>query len=239
MKVIVALLLLAWLMPVAAATEEWKSYPYPDAGFAIQLPAAPTVEKSTFKTPAGVSLPMTRYIVRQDHSVYTLNIVDYSTTNADAMTTIAETEKSFGASGKVTVAIDARVNRSYGRELSVIGSDGSRSAVAIFFVNKHLFELIGESLPPNAIEKSGDAIRFQESLQFIGANGGGFGGFGGPGGGRFRGGPNPRALTACVGKSSGDQVQLDTPNGPVAATCALIARPNAPPSAPAAPAGNP
>jgi hypothetical protein len=166
MKTIVALLLLAWLMPVAAATEEWKAYPYPDAGFAIQLPAAPTVEKSTFKTSAGVSLPMTRYVVRQDRSVYTLNIVDYSTTTADAMTTIAEIEKFIGANG----------------------------------------------------------------------GGGGFGGFGGPGGGRFRGGPNPRALAACVGKSAGDAVQLDTPDGPVAATCALIARPNAPPNAP--PAGN-
>lgn len=238
MKLIVAILLLAWLTPVGAATGEWMAYPFPDAGFAIQLPAAPAVEKSTFKTPGGMSLPMTRYVVRQDRSVYSLSIIDYSTTNADAMTTIAEAEKSFGASGKVTVAIDARVNRSYGREMSVNGSDGSRSAIAIFFVNKHLFELVGESLPPNAIEKSGDAIRFQESLQFIGANGGGgFGGFGGPrGGGRFRGGPNPRAVAACVDKAKGDAVQLDTPEGPVAATCTLVARPNAPPNA--APGGN-
>ncbi len=234
MKTIVAILLAAWLTPLAAATEEWKAYPYPDAGFAIQFPAAPTVEKSTFRTPAGISLPMTRYVVRQDRSVYTLNIVDYSTTAADGTSTIAEIEKSFGAAGKVTVAIDARVNRSFGRELSVNGADGSRSSVALFFVNKHLYELIGQSLPPNAIEKSGDAIRFQESLQFTGANGGGggFGRFGGPGGGRFRGGPNPQALAACMGKAVGETVQLDTPGGTVAATCTLIARPNAPPAAP-------
>ena len=182
-----------------------------------------------------MSLPMTRYRVRQDRSVYTLSVVDYSTTNADAMTTIAETEKSFGASGKVTVAIDARVNRAYGRELSVNGTDGSRSAIAIFFVNKHLYTLVGESLPPNAIERSGDAIRFQESLQFIGDNGG-FGGFGGFGeapveaasGAAF----NPQALTACAGKSVGDAVQLDGPGGPVPATCTLVARPNAPNPAP-------
>jgi hypothetical protein len=234
MKTIVAILLAAWLTPLAAATEEWKSYPYPDAGFAIQFPAAPTVEKTTFRTSGGVSLPMTRYVVRQDRSVYTLNVVDYSTTNADATSTIAEIEKSFASSGKVTVAIDARVNRSFGRELSVNGADGSRSAVALFFVNKHLYELIGESLPPNAIEKSGDAIRFQESLQFIGDNGGGggFGRFGRPGGGRFRGGPNPQALAACTGKAVGEAVQLDTPGGTVAATCTLIARPNAPPAVP-------
>jgi hypothetical protein len=233
MRAIVAMLLAAWLTPVVAATQEWMVYPYPDAGFAIQFPAPPTVEKSTSRTSAGVSLPMTRYEVRQDRIVYTLSVVDFSATNSDAMSTIAEAEKSFGTSGKVTVAIDARVNRAYGRELSVSGTDGSRSAVAIFFVNKHLYTLVGESLPPNAIEKSGDAIRFQESLQFTGDNGGGgFGRFGGGAGGRFRGGPNPQALSACMGKAVGDAVQLDTPAGTVPATCTLIARPNTPPPGP-------
>ena len=175
MRAIVAVLLAAWLAPLAAVAQEWKSYPYPEAGFAIQFPAPPAVEKHTFKTSAGVSLPMTRYMVRQDRIVFTLDVVDYSTIEADATSTIAETEKSFGASGKVTVAMDARISRSYGRELSLSGTDGSRSVIAIFFVNKHLFTLVGQSLPPNAIEKSGDAIRFQESLQFFGGNGDGRG----------------------------------------------------------------
>jgi len=227
MKALTALLMLAALLPVAARAQEWKVYPYPDPGFDIQFPAPPTVDQSTFRTPAGVSLPMTRYFVRQDRIVYSLNVVDYSTTSADATATIAETEKSFGASGKVTVAIDARVNRAYGRELSVTGADGSRSAVAVFFVNKHLYTLVGTALPPNAIERSGDTIRFQESLQFTGANGGGFGGFGG---GRRGGGFNPQAQAACMGKSAGDAVQLQTPGGPVAATCTLLARPNMPPN---------
>jgi hypothetical protein len=229
MRGMVAWLIAALLIPVAALAEEWKAYPYPDPGFAVQLPAAPNVEKSTVKTSAGASLPETRYILRQDRIVYTLSVVDYSSTSADEKSTIAETEKSFGTSGKVTVAIDARVNRSYGRELSVAGTDGSRSSVAIFFVNKHLYTLVGQALPPNAIEKSGDAIRFQESLQFLGANGGFGGGFGGPGGGRGRGGFNPQAQAVCTGKSAGDAVQLDTPGGLVPATCTLVARPNGPP----------
>ena len=180
MRAGVAILLAVWLAPLTAVAQEWKSYPYPEAGFAVQFPAPPTVEKKSFRTSAGASLPMTRYTVRQDRVVFTLDVVDYSTIDVDATNTIAETEKSFGASGTVTVAMDARISRSYGRELSLSGSDGSRSAIAIFFVNKHLYTLVGQSLPPNAIEKSGDAIRFQESLQFIGANGG-----------RFRAGPYP------------------------------------------------
>jgi hypothetical protein len=223
------------LVPAAASAQEWKSYPYPDPGFAIQFPSPPTEDQGTFKTAAGVTLPMTRYSVRQDHNVYSLKVVDYSTTTADPMATIAEAEKSFGASGKVTVAIDARVARSFGRELSVTGNDGSRSAIALFFVNKHLYVLEGQALPPNAIARSGDTIRFQESLNFIGANGGFGGGFGRPGGGRGRGGFNPQAQTACVGKAAGDAVQLDTPGGPVAATCTLVARPNMPPNRPNGP----
>jgi hypothetical protein len=233
MKGAAAILLVGWLAPLAAVAQAWKVYPYPEAGFAVQFPVPPIVEKSTFRTSAGVSLPMTRYAARQDRIVYTLRVVDFSSANVDGTSTIAETERSFGASGKVTVAIDARVNREFGRELSVNGADGSRSAVAIFFVKRHLYLLVGEALPPNAIARSGDAIRFQQSLQFIGDNGGfgGFGGFGGPGRGRFRRGFNPQALTACMGKSVGDIVQLETPRGPVPATCTLVARPNGPPNA--------
>jgi hypothetical protein len=228
----VAFLIVIWLLPAAAMAQEWQVYRYPDAGFAVQFPVPPVIEKATFTTPTGGSLPMTSYVVRQDGIIYTVKVVDFSSVNADDTQTIADTEKSLGASGKVTVAINARVNRNHGRELSVNGTDGSRSAIAIFFANKHLFILVGQSLPPNAIARSGDAIRFEESLQFIGDYGG-FGRFGGFGrGAGFRGPFNPQALTACRGRAAGDAVQLDTPRGPVPATCTLIARPNGPLGAP-------
>lgn len=274
MKGIVAMVMMGLLMPIAAIAQEWQAYRYPDPGFAVQFPAEPAVEKDKVKTVNYNSLPVTRYTVRQEHITYTVSVVDYSTTNADSLSTIAEAERTLSASGKVTVATGARVNRSFGRELSINGTDGSRSAIAIFFVDKHLYTVIGQAMPPNAIEKSGDAIRFQESLQFLGDSGG-FGGFfgglrgdrgtagdgsasgggggagggpvgsggGGPvggGGGRFRGGFNPQAQAACVGKAAGDAVQLETPGGPVAATCTLVARPNMPPNgAPNGPPGTP
>jgi len=162
----------------ASHADEWKVYSYPDLGFAFQLPVPPKVEQTTFQTATGQSLPARRYSARRDRVLYTLEVVDFSGTNADPMSTIAATEQAAGAQGTVTVAIDARVNRSHGRELSIKGNDGSHSAVAIFFENQHLYRLEGKSLAPDAINRSGDTIRFQESLQFIGANGG-FGGFGG------------------------------------------------------------
>src|ERR1700744_5852418 len=138
MKARIAIVMTGLLLPVAATAQEWKTYSYPDPGFSIQFPADPAIERGTVRTPTGYALPVTRYSVRQDHILYTASVVDYSSTNADSLSTIAETERTLGKSGKVTVASGARVNRSFGRELSIDGADGSHSAVAIFFVEKHL-----------------------------------------------------------------------------------------------------
>lgn len=257
MKGVVAILIAGLLLPVAAVAQDWTVYTYPDPGFTIQFPGVPAVATGKIKHATGVALPMTRYAVREDRIIYTLSIVDYSSTNADALSTISETERSVGASGKVTDTSGARVNGSFGRRLSLNGTDGSRSAIAIFFVNKHLYTLVGQALPPDAIEKSGDATRFQQSLQFLKEDGGFFGLFGSSnsatsansaaatnsatssngagagrsndaGEGRPRGAHNAPADATCAGKSAGDAVQLQTPGGPVAATCTLVARPNLP-----------
>ena len=254
MKAVVALLMAGLVVPAAALAQEWTAYTYPDpGGFTIQFPGVPAVERGRIKNATGVSLPMTRYAVRQEHIIYTVSVVDYSSTNADALSTIALTERSLDASGKVTAAAGARVARYFGRELTLDGADGSRSAIAIFFVNKHLYTVVGQALPPNADEKSGDVSRFQESLQFPdessgfgfgglfgGGRAGGIGGTGGSGGGSGSGGGggavrsrpvnNPPADATCAGKSAGDAVQLQTPGGPVAAVCTLVARPITPPA---------
>ena len=279
MKAIIAMLMAGLLVPAAAVAQEWQPYTYPDPGFAIQFPGVPAVQRGTIKNATGVSLPMTRYAVRAAHITYTLSVVNYASTNADALSTIAETERSLAESGKVTAASGARIGRNFGRRMNLSGTDGSRSAIAIFFVNRHLYTVVGQALAPNADEESGDAGRFQQSLRFpedassggfFGLFGGGgsdsdssgYGGSGGSGGssgssgssgsgssggsggsagassaigageGRARVAGIPHADATCAGKSPGDPVQLQTPGGPVAATCFLVARPNPPPSAP-------
>jgi hypothetical protein len=261
------------VMSSAAQAQEWQTYTYPDPGFAIQFPAVPEVQTTTFKNAVGMTLPVTRYVVRQDGVQYTLSVANYSHTNADALRIIGETVRSFSAKGKVSSNTGARVNGSSGRELTVTESDGSRSDVAIFFFGNHLYTAVGQALPPHSMERSADTGRFRGSLQFLGDDSGFFGLFpgrdrtssttaastvsssstngtsagtgdsgsrsaGGNGtGGSDRGSrgtagehsrtdANQRADAACAGKSAGDVVQLDTPAGPVAATCTLTARPN-------------
>lgn len=253
MKGMVAILIAGVLIPVAAVAQEWKPYTYADPGFTVQFPAAPAVETGRTKSASGASLPVTRYVVRQERIIYTLSVVNYSGTNDDSLTTIGETQKSLTASGKVTASAGTRIKRHFGRALSVAGADGSRSVIGIYFVDKHLYTLVAQELPPNTDEESGDAVRFQESLQFSDEDSG-FGGFGGLFGGNAgdhpkarpepepkaqsklepkpepRSAPSPHTDATCAGKSAGDAVQLQTPGGPVAATCTLVAQPDVPPS---------
>jgi hypothetical protein len=162
---IVGALLAGAALPGAAVAQDWRIYSYDDAGFAIQFPAPPEVQSSRIRDPFGGLLPTTRYTVRQEHTLFTVSVVNYAGTNADALTTITETEKSLRASGGVTASAGARIGGHHGRALSVTAADGSRSAIAIFFVDKRLYTLTGQTLPPNA-EENGDAVRFLESMQF-------------------------------------------------------------------------
>src|SRR5262249_42562100 len=56
-----------------------------------------------------------------------------------------------------------RINRIYGRQLSVLGPDGSRWMAAVFDYNGRLYQIEGKS-PPGA--PTSDIIRFQQSLRF-------------------------------------------------------------------------
>lgn len=262
MKGLSGVLFASLMISRIAHTQEWRTYTYPDPGFAIQFPDVPTVQTTKLKDSVGLTLPVTRYVVRRDGVQYTLSVVDYSSTNADSLSTIDEAAKSFSANGKVSANTGARVNGTHGRELTVTDSDGSRSDIAIFFVNNHLYTAVGRALPPNPATRSADTARFQHSLQFLADDSGFLGLFGGRGrtkspvpastviGGTsstngVRAGSDSgdsgssvgehvrtvaiqRADAACAGKSVGDVVQLDTPAGPVPATCTLTARPNPP-----------
>src|SRR5262249_26875185 len=149
-----------------AHAQEWQTYAYPDPGFAIQFPGVPEVQTSRFRNAVGVTLPVTRYVVRQDGVQYTLSVVDYSLTNADALRIIADEAKSFNTKGKVISNTGARVEGSSGRALTVTEGDGSRSDIAIFFSNHHLYTAVGQALPPNPADRSADTARFRESLRF-------------------------------------------------------------------------
>ena len=59
-----------------------------------------------------------------------------------------------------------RINWIYGRQLSILGKDGSRSSIAIFYYKRQLYQIEGTTLPSGNNSSTSDAIRFQQSLVF-------------------------------------------------------------------------
>jgi hypothetical protein len=231
-------LVLAGLLaaPSHAFAAGWEHYAYPDDGFAVQAPAEPMAAKGQFKTQTGLIVPQTVYTARQADIVFQMTVGDFRGTSVDKQSAIDMAVQQLSAESEIKLNIEARIDAQFGRNLTIAGKDGSRSVAAVFFVNGKLYELVGKSLPPDPLSGSGKAVRFQESLEFIGlgaearrpenrADGQG------PGpGGPDRRGPPPQAFKDCKGKKQGDQVQHAMPGGVVPAVCVqtpqgLAARP--------------
>ncbi len=246
---ILATVILATLGPGAALAQDWQEYAYPEAGFAAQFPSKPAVSDGSYRTAQGLAAAARIYAAHQGGVDYSVTVADLSKTGIGGSAAIDDAVKTFAGTGRIKLDVSERIDRQFGRELSVAGADGSQTATAIFFLDGKLYVLAGKAAAPDAEAGSPLTVRFQQSLQFIdkdgkpprrpedgpgfGRPGGGPPGEGGPQGpGRRR--PPPQAFADCQGKTEGQAVQHQIPRGDlVAATCirtpeGLAARPNMP-----------
>ena len=69
--------------------------------------------------------------------------------------------------GEVVVDLPHRVNGVLGRQISIAGHDGSRTAVAVFYRNRRLYLVEGTILSTHDDPMSAKGMRFQQSLRFI------------------------------------------------------------------------
>jgi hypothetical protein len=154
-----------------ANAQSWKEYSYPDQAFRVSFPAEPKVEAGTYQAPDGHAAPAKIYSVAQDTGVFTMTVADLSSTGLEESAVIDHAIKTLSQDGAIKVNIAARVSRVFGRQLSILGQDGSRSSVALFYYEGRLYQIEGKSLAPG--NATADAIRFQQSLIFTdnGSNG--------------------------------------------------------------------
>jgi hypothetical protein len=179
MKIAHAALLLALAAPVLtpAWAQDWQEYRDSAMGFGASFPGTPNVSDTNLKLEDGTAAPAKLYYLRQGASEFKIMVADFSKAALQGDAAINEAVKTLSATGKVTVNIDARVNRNYGRQLGVTAPDGSQTVAAIFFANGKLYQIEGITHPAEDANSS-NAARFQQSLTFQG----GFGGRGRRGG---------------------------------------------------------
>jgi hypothetical protein len=170
MRVIVFILAI-FVVSGPAAAQSWKEYSYPDYAFTVSFPADPTieskveskVESTVFPAVDGRSMPTRIYSAAQGAGVFKMTIVELSNAELEESAVIEQAIKTLSRGGEIKLDIPHRISRVYGRQLSILGPDGSRSSIALFYHNKRLYQIEGKVLAGGTIS---DAIRFQQSLVF-------------------------------------------------------------------------
>jgi hypothetical protein len=150
-----------------AAAQTWQEYSYPDQSFSISFPAAPRIETTVVKVTDDRAVGARVYSVRRDDAEFKVTVADVGDIGVEEKVVIDHAIKALSDGGEVKVNIPHRINRVFGRQLSVLRGDGSRTSAALFDFNGRLYRIEGTSLP-TGVDATADAIRFVQSLVFTG-----------------------------------------------------------------------
>jgi hypothetical protein len=153
------------LSAIPAEAQSWREYRY--SGFAIRFPIEPKVENGTYATAEGRTVDARIYSVEQSGAVYKMTVADLSRVRQSEAQAVSEAIGELSENGEIVVDVPHRVNGILGRQLSIVGHDGSRSTVALFYRNRRLYLVEGTILPTHDDPMSSDGARFQQSLRFI------------------------------------------------------------------------
>jgi hypothetical protein len=161
---LIVLALAGFVAGSPAAAQSWKEYSYPDYAFTVSFPAEPRVETTTYQVVDGRSAPARVYTAAQNNGVFKMTVVDLTQAALEESAVIDHAIKTLSQGGEIKLDIPHRISRVFGRQLSILAADGSRSSVAVFYHKQRLYQIEGKAL--SAGTATAEAIRFQQSLVF-------------------------------------------------------------------------
>jgi hypothetical protein len=147
-----------------ARAQGWQEHTYPAYSFGVSFPTEPKVETTTYPAPDGRTAPAHVFSVTENDAVFKMTVVELPGMEENAV--LDHAIKTLAQGAEIKLDIPARVARVYGRQLSIISADGTRSSDAIFYHLGRLYQIEGKAISGN--EAPSYAIRFQQSLIFTG-----------------------------------------------------------------------
>jgi hypothetical protein len=150
-----------------AAAQSWQEYSYPDYSFRVSFPADPKIETTTYQITDDRAVEARVYAVHRKDAEFKVTVAELANPVPEETALIDHAIRMLSAGGEVKVDIPHRINRVFGRQLSILQGDGSRAAVALFDYDGRLYQIEGRSLPTGN-DATADAIRFVQSLTFTG-----------------------------------------------------------------------
>ncbi len=157
--------LAAMTAPAAAAWHGYISHPL---GFAFAAPGELKVEKGTYRGAVAGSHDTVVYRFADDNIEYKAMVIDMSDKANDAASLLGEAEYLFQENKKVLMDTFGRVDRQYGRKLTIdLPNNGGRTTAAFYFINGRIISLQATVLPANGDYNTPELGRFVDSLTFF------------------------------------------------------------------------
>jgi hypothetical protein len=164
---LVPILLAAFVASGPVLAQGWEEYAYPDYAFAIDFPANPQIETTTFQVAPDRSVPAQVYSVSQNNVLLKMTLADLTNTNLTENAIIDHAIKMLSEAGAVTVHIPARIYRVYGRQLTIDGADGTQSMIQLFHYKGRLYQIEAKAHSRHADDAQSEVVRFHQSLNFL------------------------------------------------------------------------
>jgi hypothetical protein len=101
--------------------------------------------------------------VTRNKNTFKVTVADLANTGLQESAVIDHAIRTLSQGGEVKVNFPHRIYQVYGRQISIVGQDGSRETAAVFDYNGRLYQIEAKMLPGG---DDTDVIRFQQSLIF-------------------------------------------------------------------------
>jgi hypothetical protein len=157
--------LAAMTAPVQAAWDAYISHPL---GFAFAAPGALHLEKGSYRSAIAGVRDSLIYRFVDDNIEYKVVVVDMTDEANQAANLLGEAEYLFQDQKKLLMDTFGRLDRQYGRKLTIdLPDNRGRTTGAFYFVNGRIVSLQATVLPANGDYGSPEMGRFVDSITFF------------------------------------------------------------------------
>jgi hypothetical protein len=168
LAVFVTLMGVALAVMTAPAMAAWRGYISHPLGFAFAAPGELKMEKGTYRGAVAGARDTVVFRFVDDDIEYKAVVIDMNDKANDAATLLGEAEYAFQAGKKVLMDTFGRVDRQYGRKLTIdLPNNGGRSTAAFYFINGRIISLQATVLPANGDYDTPETARFVDSISFF------------------------------------------------------------------------
>jgi hypothetical protein len=159
--------MMALIALTAPASAAWHGYISHAFGFAFAAPGQVNAGKTTYRGAVAGTHDAVEYTTVADNIEYKAIVIDTTGQANQSATLLGEAEYIFQDGQKLLMDSFGRVDRHYGRKLSIdLPNNGGRKIACFYFINGRIISLQATVLPANGDYDTPEIARFVDSITF-------------------------------------------------------------------------